>query len=107
MPSAHTVPSVSSTHARITAMLRPMRTASAWEVRWPPCAGARNRTSQLTVRQMLPRVQAAVPATWSIMVQYTPPWTMPMGFRCRSSSCNSPLAQPSPSSARRMPPVTA
>ena len=88
-------------------MLRPMCTASAWEVSRSPCAGARKRTSQLTVRHRLPRVQAAEPATWSIMVQYTPPWMMPMGFRCRSSSCNSPLAQPSPSSARRMPPVTA
>ena len=44
-------------------MLRPMRTASAREVRCAPCAAARNRTSQLTVRHMLPRVQAAEPAT--------------------------------------------
>ena len=62
-PSAHTVFSASSTHARMTAMLRPMRTASAREVRRAPRAGARNRTSQLMVRHMLPRVQAAEPAT--------------------------------------------
>lgn len=41
----------------------------------------RKRVSQFTVRPRLPRVQAAAPATWSSRVQYTPPWTMPKGFR--------------------------
>ena len=61
-PSAHVVPFSSSTRARMTWMVFPIRTASAQQVSLPLFAAARNRTSQLTVRQKLPREQAAVPA---------------------------------------------
>ena len=71
MPSAQRVPDASVTHARMTTMVRPMWMACAWPRSTSPCAAPRNRVSQFTVRQRLPRVQAAVerlnPAYYDIL----------------------------------------